>query len=207
MVEIKGKFRDKDVKKYLKKLQRMRVSSIPQTTRATINDMAFFARKQMQEEIENKFTLRNKYVKNRVVVNKAFQRKIQDMESEAGHTEKFMKLQAEGGIIRARKKRHPIPTDRARIGSNKSKVIRRALMLSRLGNLSGNTKISLFKPKGKKLGVYKILKTKIVMLHDLSKKSVTINKKDWFTPAVNRTSRQSLINSFFIKNARRLLRM
>jgi hypothetical protein len=201
---IKARVSDRDVNKMTKRLGKMRSSSIPQAVRNTLNDIAFEAREKMQQEIATQFILRNRFIKSRVIVKKARQRNIRDMQSETGHTEKSMKLQEEGGTARGKGKKKPIPTTKSRIGKSLQRMVSKRFWMSRIN--TGNSNITLIKPSGKKLGIYRKIRGRLEMLYDLSKSSVELQKRPWMKPAVKRVATKANMNRLFIKNANRLLK-
>ena len=114
---------DKHINQTIKILQRVRTSAIPQGARATLNSLAFDARKRAQQNIARKFIERNKFTQRRVIVQKATQRDISHMQSEVGHTERYMAQQEYGASARATGKYHWTALEDARRSGDFSKQV------------------------------------------------------------------------------------
>jgi CRISPR/Cas system-associated protein Cas7 (RAMP superfamily) len=168
--------------------------------RATLNDLAFDTRTKAQENIRDSFILRNKFTERRVVVEKARQFKISQMEARTGHTHNYMKTQEQSGTIHATKKYKTIPTRVARIGSNVRKSVRSKY---RLRNVNTDGQFFVGTPRGRR-GLYaRVGRSKIIMIHDLRFTKVFIRKRPWLEPAMRRAANPQRVEGVFFKNAER----
>ena len=87
-------------KRYAHRLERFTKKGWPNVVRGTLNDMAFQNMRSSKGIVDKEMTQRNAFTKKRILVNKAKGNNVQTMESQTGHTEKYMKDQEMGGTKR-----------------------------------------------------------------------------------------------------------
>lgn len=194
---------EKSLKRTIKTLRKLRTSAVPLTVRNTLKSLAFKTQDQAIKNIKEKFTLRTKFTahKKQVWVNMPTQRRLQDMRAEVGHTQDYMRIQEEGGTIKANKTYKPIPTKAARIGKSIGKRVRDKFQMRNIdlgsGYFFGN-------PQGKR-GIFQKLKTKIVMLYDMQFTQVNIKKRTWLESARNTTATPQAVARIFLSQARKTI--
>lgn len=104
---------DSKLKEFKGMLEDIAAEALPFAMRDTLNGAAFRTQKLARANIENEFTLRNKFTARRVLVDKIQSTRTFDMESGAavGHTEEYMALQEFGGVLTPRGiEGYPVPT-------------------------------------------------------------------------------------------------
>lgn len=198
---------DQDIKKMEKRLQRMSASAIPFATKATLNSMAFGARKEAQNIIQQRMTLRNKFTVSSVRVDQARGTSIPAQKSVVGSIAPYMDEQEFGGTKNRKSgKSVGIPTGfsagqrgaRPRTRLPRAAYKMATIQLRRGGRRGANAKqrnaiaiaTSLgsfaFLDLGRRKGIFKIdKKGNPTMVHDLSRKSVRIPQLKWMKPAVD----------------------
>jgi hypothetical protein len=197
---LKSRIDEKSIRKTIKELHEIRKSALPQAVRRTLNDLAFYTRKEAQRQVEKDFTLRNKFTAKRIVVNRAKQFSIKDMRSEVGHTEEYMRIQEVGGVVKGKGRHKPIPTKETRISRSSQKMVRKMYRMGQMqfGNNVFATKIR--RKKGVFLRKGKGRRKKIVMLYNLEKTEVKIQKRPWLRPARNKVTTKHNFARIFNKN-------
>lgn len=179
-------------------------NAVPQAVRATLNDMAFDARKAAIKKIEQIYVLRNKFTARQVAVNKTRARDIASMKAETGHTQAYMAMQEKGGRIRGRRKFKPIPTRNARIGGSRKKMVRKPLRLGNL-KLSGNKKAFFGKTKKGRQGIFGKKRKQVVMLWDMSRTQVTIKPTRWLSTSSRRAASPRRAAILYRRQATRII--
>lgn len=184
-------------------LLQIRKSAAPLSLRLTLNDVAYATAARAHGNIQKNFTLRNKWTQRGLVVEHAKQRNIADMKAVVGHRAEYMLVQEDGGIVRGKKTYKPIPTKQARIGRNIKKMVRSSYRLRNL-NTKGK-EFFIAKPRGR-LGLFKRVGKRVVMLWDLSHRQVQIRKNPWLEPAVQEVVRRNDFEKAFFSNATKVFR-
>ena len=185
-------------------------TAIPYAVRSTLNDVAFQTRDSGMSNIQKNFINRNTYTKNRVYVNKATQRNITQMNSQTGHLLDYMETQENGDIVRPKTGRYKkIPTNAARISKDYKRVIRRVNRMSAIDVKSSNGKYFVGNlPSGKKgLFIKRRVgkKSKAYMIYDLSRRSVTLKKREWLEPAARSVATNTNMSNLYHKNGKRVI--
>jgi hypothetical protein len=189
----------------MKKLTAIRKSAAPLTMRMTLNDLAYVAAARAHGSMKKRFVLRNKWTQRGLVVEHAKQREIRDMRAIVGHRAEYMLTQEEGGTVRGRKSRKPIPTRQARISKSTKKVVRKAY---RMRNLNVSSKYFVASPGGR-LGIFQRIGRRgkrVVMLWDLSRRRVHVPRRPWLEPVVKMATRRQDFEKAFFSNAARVRR-
>ena len=202
---INAKIDQKSVIRTMKTLSKISKTAPGKVARFTVNDLAFKGREGMQNQIDKQFIQRNKFTRNRVFVNKARGNNPQTIIAEVGHTEQYMKDQNDGAVIPANRKTHAIPTKVARISSSEKRLVRRAFNLRSIGSISGNEKFFIGKTKKGVVAIFQRLKTKVKMLYNISKTSITIKRTGWMGKGVKVARAPNLANMLYMKNAKKYM--
>lgn len=181
------------------KLYSFAARGVPHAARNALNRSAFRAREQWQREIFFSLTLRNRWTERSIQVNRAGGLNIAAMEAKVGSTADYMRTQEEGGVERKKHKVGvPIPTP---ISSGERGNPRRRLVrpMHRLPNIQLRPRIGatqkqrnaiaiegarragkkhVFLELERKKGIFRLSggkrRTKIELVHDLSRTSVRI---------------------------------
>ena len=218
---------EKSVQKAIKGLENLSRGALPLAVRNTLNDLAFEGREAMQDEIQRKFTNRNKWTKNNVRVNKASGYDIGSMESEAGHTEAYMETQQDGGRVKGKSGRSkPVANTNARTGKSNARLVPKRNIMSNLDAVKGGSRKGSKKANfvakavvGKrekkvlihKDTVYRVgrvsglkgkkVKIKLIPLYKLQDNGVQIKRTNWKDPADRKVATENNVNKIFLKNA------
>jgi hypothetical protein len=220
--------------KYERKLKQINKVAFPIATKTTLNDTAFFARREAIEKIRQEFILRNKFTEGSIRVQKAQTLNVNQQVSKVGSLQEYMRTQEHGGI-KTKKGKHGVrlPTsvasgegkgivprrklvrpmhrlNRIKLGRKKLKVKSRKQFITVAIRITAQKKSKrfVFLPLKKHPGIYKIMgrrkNPRILLLHDFSKTSVRIPAHPWLKPATKKAGRQMPI--FFVKAAKFQLR-
>lgn len=206
-------FDDKDIQRLEKQLNKFNAVAVPIAIERTLVDTGFDGMRAAKRNVNEQFTLRNKFTEKSIRVDKTFAkaRDVNKKQVILGSVAEYMAQLELGGIKKATG-RHgvPIPTAQASgegdVATPKRRLPRAANRLNRVryGKKSINKTrrqrnvalVKQAKAEGDKFvfletsrskGIYSVRgtkrKPKIKMLYDLSKKSYTINKQPWLMPA------------------------
>jgi hypothetical protein len=188
--------------------------------REYVNALAFEARREWLQRIENAFVLRNTFTRRSIQVDKARVAKGQAIESRVGSTAPYMDEQEDGGTKSAKGKHGtPIPTSSAAGQGMKARPRTREVTsrnrmgaIHLAGSVSGSrhrrnaaaiaiairrgTRVA-FLDFGRKKGIFRIIEGKkrvrVRMLWDLSQKSVTTPKTPTLGPTIRDISKAQRI--------------
>lgn len=142
----------KGIKRFEKDLRKLNRKGFPYAVKATLDSVAFDARKQWQGEIQERFTLRNRYTVSSIRVEKAKGRNVSSMHSTVGSVADYMEHQEERGETRrGGKYGPPVPTLDARSGKSEKRPVARPNKLSRIQ--LGARGLSKFSTKRQKIAV------------------------------------------------------
>jgi len=207
------------VKKLERALKTLNTRGVVFAQRNTLNDLAFKARDKGREEISDNFTERNKFTRNSLRVRKAQGR---DLVSVMGSTQQYLADQEEGFT------RSPIgiPTSAAagQSGNKRTKVVkkinrRNSVRFKRRNIKAANNKqlvaaqIALAKRDGERFaflsinkaeGIYKINKSNIRMIYDMSRQSTVTAATPWLSNTAKKTGRTSQV--LYARNLTKQLR-
>lgn len=179
---------------------------LPYATRQTINDLAFKARGEWQALLGKKFILRNQFTTRSIRVEQARSLEIGDQQAIVGSVAAYLLTQEEGGTLRGRGQSKPVPTLAARVSGSLKKLVSRPNRMSRIqlkarhgrsqqqrnaiqiaqAQKSGSKFVYL--EKGAKRGIFRRFggkrSTRLVLVQNLSHRSVTIKARETMGPAV-----------------------
>lgn len=199
----------RQLKRFEADLAALTKRGLAQATRQTVNDLAWEARAEWQEEIEKTFTLRNQFTGRSIRVEQTRTLKITAQQSVVGSVAPYMVTQEEGGVIPGQGgAAKPIPTTAARIGKSEKRVVskpnrmrnirlearqgqgkaqRNAIQIE-LARRSGR-KLAYIE-KGRKRGIFRVTggkrRVRLTLLQNLSHRSVSIRPRPTMQPAVER---------------------
>ena len=193
------------------KLRKLNRRGIPFANTETVNRAAFETQKEARRELGDRMTLRNKWSERSILVRKA---SLKTLEAAVGSTQAYMETQELGGRENATGKHGvAIPTTVAsgegRSGKPRRKLVRRPnkvsnIALSRKARASSRKQRNVIAVKEaiktgrryiflelqRRKGLFRVYGGKrnprIEMIHDLSRKSVTIPKNPWLMPVANK---------------------
>jgi hypothetical protein len=199
----------RQLKQFERDLEALHKRGLPQATRQAVNDLAWKARAEWQEELKESFTLRNQFTGRSIRVEPARSSKITDQQSVVGSVAPYMLTQEEGGVLTGKGgASKPVPTTAARIGKSEQRLVSRPNRMQSIrlqarhgqGERQRNAiQIELAKrsgrkfayiEKGRKRGIFRVTggkrATRLTLLQNLSHRSVTIRPQLTMQPAVER---------------------
>lgn len=131
------------VRYFERRLANIRQRSIPYAQRQTLNDTAFHARRVAVNQINDRFTLRNKWSERSLGVNRASGLDPRSMQAAMGSTLDYMRDQEFGGANRS-----PIPTTAASGEPESARTRRRPVRrANRVSNLQVARRVRSRNPK------------------------------------------------------------
>lgn len=198
----------KELRAFEADLLQLAKRGLPYATRKTINDLAWKAREEWQESLGKTFILRNQFTRRSILVEQARGSKIQEQQSAVGSVAQYMLTQEEGGTLRGRGQSKPVPTVAARVSGSLKKLVSRPNRMSRiqLKARHGNSQAQrnavqiaqskksgskfVYLEKGAKRGIFRRFggkrTTRLVLVQNLSHRTVTIRPRETMGPAVQR---------------------
>jgi hypothetical protein len=213
-------FDDKGLKKFNQRLQIASKRAMPFAVKSAIDGLAFEARREWQNEIDEKFVQRNKFTRSSIRVEKSSGLDVEKMNSKVGSIAKYMDEQELGGIKKAKGKHGVVIATSYSSGEGENATVRRKLpramntmkriqlknrkagALSRVQRnviavnqaIKNNDKY-VFIDTGRKKFIARVVKkgrkgASIKMVHDMTKKTVKIKKNPTMKPAVARAERK-----------------
>lgn len=210
------KINDKEIKDFERDLKAFAHKAFPFATKNTINQGAFQVQRFAREDVKSRFILRNQFTGQSIRVNQAKTLQVTRQAAFVGSTADYMEDQ-EFGATRVKKGSEGIPIvtsyatgeglgarPRTRLAKRDNTLQnirlrkrksaggtrkRRNLIAIRQAAAGGNKFI--FLDFGRKQGIFKVIggkrRPKLRMVWDLSEQSVTIKRRPWLKPAVDRT--------------------
>lgn len=203
---------DRQIRALERRLRNEAPKALAHAARNTLNRAAFDARKQWHQEMESTFTLRNRWTKGSVRVEKVRGLNVRTMQSRVGSLADYMRVQEESGTIRGGPQGYRYPTTRAKppgkmvrprfrmarlnlqhpklaqFSSTRQKIA----VATRLARASGAKFVFLGMPASK--GMYQLMgskhRPKMRLLWDMRRGSVRIPEHPTLDPAVVRTKRR-----------------
>jgi len=209
-MDFKAEIETKSLERALRMISQ---EALPEATAHTLNFIALKVERKARSNMESKFTIRTPYTRNSLrVQRRARGNNINRMYATVGSSSHYLARQDQGGRIRAKKFRIPIPTLNARGGSHQSIILRKFAM-NQMGNFGqsygGTTRFFTGVPKGgkRKLGIYYRHNNNrsLMMIRNLESSEVNIKKSGWFTNAVEDEATPEKIREEFNRNARRVI--
>lgn len=198
-----------DTREYNRAMAKLTKEQLPRVQVNTINAVARVVHSASEKNIREKMTIRNQYTMRSMRFSPAKVRSGgQAGYAETGSISPYLPLQETGGTVRAKAQRVPIPTvSGARMGS-KAKIIAPRFRMNRLGVLgSGGTKF--FYAPFRKPGIFyrkgRGKNAKLIMVRDLSRKSIKVKPTHWHTNAVKKFGTRSLMEQVFVREARKII--
>jgi hypothetical protein len=184
-------------------LSKLYRKAVPFAERQAVNTTAFDLQAEARQTVRRTMTLRNRWTERGIQLTKATSR---NPEAEVGSLSDYMVKQEFGGTkSKGGKVGTPIATPYSSGEGLKAqprkKLARRPNQLKNIRltrTKSGETNVAKIKQaqrSGKKFlyldfgrskGIFRILKTRIRMVHDLKQRTVVINPSPWLQPSVRR---------------------
>ncbi len=213
-----------DVKGYIKKMDKISKELLPKAIVATVNTAARGSHARAIKNIEKDFTLRNEYTRESLMIWQSKYKKgrsIDRINAQVGSISPYLPIQETGGVIRAKRRRIPVPTVFSRGGSKRS-VIQKRFRLRAMGQVAGfkqqytkkgnkrRGKGFFFLPGkgGHKPGIFirRAGGMQLRMVRDLSLRSYRLRPTRWHSKAVEYFSKRSTMERIFIHHAEKLLK-
>ena len=207
------KFDDRDLKRLESDLKVLAKRAYPFATRHTVNASAFDARKTSQHIIGNKMVNRNKHAKQSVRVRQTKTLLVDEQEAAVGSIADYMEDQEFGAIKskptiatgysagqRGQRPRTRVPRRKntmqhIRLRRRRKKGRSRAQRnLIAIRETAGTTNPFVYLKLQRSKGIFKVIggkkRSKIRMVHDMTRSSVRIPANPWLRPAVLSTSKR-----------------
>ena len=192
-------------KAYQAALKSVTKAELPTARSAAINVVARAAHSQSERNIRAKMTLRNKYTLGSL---KFYPSKVRSSGAagyaETGTLSPYLPIQEEGGTVRAKRSRVPVPTLASRSG-NKQRVIASRFRLNKMGPLNRKGGKFFYAPFRKPGIYYRPSKKRLVMLRDLTARSIRVKPTHWHTDAVKKFGTQSMMAAAFVREAKKII--
>ena len=189
---------------YVQALAKINSKVIPGAVRETLNDTAFRIRKKSIEGMAEKLTNRNRWSEKSIRVDQARGSDIHQMKSVVGSVLPHMKLHEHGGVVRARRSKLGIPTDKSRIGGNRAKRITSRKKLTSIGDF-GAKGTKAFAANLRKKGLYIRNRKRLIMLRNFEHSAVTIKPTHWLSEPTFKEATSDNFNRRFKIAAERAL--
>ena len=209
------KIDDKDIRKLENDLKTFAHRAYPFATKNTINQSAFKAQHIAKQTVRNKMITRNKFTEQSIRVEQSKTLNVDKQMAIVGSTADYMETQEFGGTKSSKGGKNIAiatsysagqsgqqPRTRLPRAANKMKNIqlrptarnaktRKQRNLIAIKNAAASGSKYVYLDLGRKQGIFKVLggkkRPKIRMVHDLSQKSVEIDKNPWLKPSVDET--------------------
>ncbi len=207
---------DKEIKKLERDLELFAHRSIPFATKFALNTTARAAQVTAREDVKKEFITRNAFTRQSIQFRQAKSLNIRDQESAVGSTAPYMEDQEFGETkLKNSKQGIPLPTSysagqalnanpRTRLPRKPNKLenirlkkqrkpgkTRRQQNLIAVKQAAQSGQKYVYMDLGRKQGIFKVVGTKktpqIRMIYDLSNQALTIPKRAWLKPAVDKT--------------------
>lgn len=201
-----------DFEDLVEDLRVMRREAIPHAMRQGLNDEAFSARKAWQTNLQNRFTLRNRFTQNSIRVEKARGTDLSSMESRVGTVAPYLLEQEQGATVAKSAIPTGVASGEGRIpGSARKRPVRRPNLKKNIrlpspvgGPGKRGTAIAISKARrkgqrfvlleeGRRKGIFKLAggktKPRLDMVYDLSRRSITKRPAPTFQPALETARR------------------
>lgn len=209
---------DKNIIRLEKDLKLFAKKALPFATKNTVNSAAFQTQKTVKSGLRDDLILRNRFTEQSIRVDQTRTLDVRRQAAIVGSTADYMRTQELGGSeVKTGKQGKAIPTSYSsgegddtqprrrlprkpnklenirlrRLGSKGKSRQQKNLIAVKAAASSGNKYVYL--DLGRRKGLFKVVggkrKPRVKMVHDLTRKSVTIPKKPWLLPAVRRTER------------------
>lgn len=215
---------DKDIREFEADLKTFARRAYPFATKNTVNKAAFSTQKVARNFVKGKMIERNAFTKRSIQVDPARTLNVSHQAAIVGSTATYMEDQEFGGSkVKSGKHGVAIPTPsasgetnlprkklprkqnklqnlkmRKRSGQAKGRKQRNRMLIAQAAAAGGRNRF-IFLDLGRRSGIFKVTggkrKAKLTKIYDLTRSSVTIPKRPWLKPAVDKI--QPLIPKFY----------
>lgn len=207
----------KSIQKLEDDLKEFNRKAYPFATRNTVNRSAFLTRERAKRDVKRDMIQRNKWTVNSIRHVQTRTLKVNDQEAIVGSLQEYMATQEFGGLKKPAGEGVVLPTS-ASSGEGKAAPRRRLprpankLRRIRLSNRKASSpsrkqrnaiKVSQALKEGRKFvyidtgrrkGIFRLMggkrNTRLVMMYDLTRKSVVVPRNPWLAPAVKKIERK-----------------
>lgn len=204
----------RDIKKLSQELETFSSTALPLAIRDGLNRTAFDARKKSIREVKSSMVTRNRWTEQSIRVDQASLGPITAMQSKVGSVADYMRTQEDGGSkvakgsegvplatsysagqARGAKPRTRMPRNANRLRNIQLNGRRLPIANDRQRNAiavkmaaKGKGSKYVFLDLGRRKGIFRVTGTQrspqVQMVHDLTRKSVSIPRNEWLAPAV-----------------------
>lgn len=208
---------NKQIKEFEAELKTFATRAYPFATKKMINQLAFNTQRRARTDIKKKFVLRNAHTVRSIQVIPTRTLNVNRQTSRVGSTEPYMEDQEFGGIETSTGKhgvniptsssagqgRNAQPRTKLPVEKNQLRNIRlnnkrfkaknrKILNMIIIKNAAKTNRKVVFLDTGRNKGFYRVInngnKESIEMLYNSSKKSISISKSPWLSPAYNKAN-------------------
>ena len=193
-------------KEYKAAMGKLTKEQLPRVRVAAINVIARTVHSASERNLGQRMTLRNKYTVKSLRFSPAKVRSGGRVGyAETGTVSPYLPIQETGGTVRAKRRKLAIPTLAARIGKSKQRVIASKMRMNKLGALNAKGGKFFYAPFHKPGIFYRPSKKRLVMVRDLSERSIRVKPTHWHTDAVKKFGTQHLMEAVFAREARKII--
>ncbi|MBW8003114.1 MAG: hypothetical protein FVQ80_14025 [Planctomycetes bacterium] len=200
-----------DVKSWTRKMNRVNKELLPRAQVATLNRVCKAAHGRSIRNIKSDFTLRNPYTLNSMRFSPA---KVRSSGvagyAVTGSISPYLPIQETGGVVRAKRKRIPVPTTEARGGRWSRPILPRyrlkpTTQIGRPGKSMYRTKRAIGKMFLLPSGIYIRKGKQLRMVRTLKYKSYRLKATHWHSEAVKKFGNKRVMGQVFVQEAKRQL--
>lgn len=202
-----------DTRSYMAAMRILGKQVLPTVMADTLNGVAAANAKQMKKNVEKRMIVRTKFTTNSIRQDRhARGSNISRMFSRVGSVSPYLAIHDEGGIIKAERKKIPIPTLQARVSRSKQRRIARRYAMNRMdiGESQSYGKFFMGKPRGgnRRVGIYERHHNnkRLTMIRNIESEQVKIDPNHWFSDSLKKYGTSQFIQAQFKKHAKRRLR-
>jgi len=202
-----------DTRSYMTAMRILGKRVLPAVMADTLNGVAAANAKQMKKNVEKRMIVRTKFTTNSIRQDRhARGTDISRMFSRVGSVSPYLAIHDEGGTIKAKSKKIPIPTLQARTSRSKQRRIARRYAMNRIdiGENQSYGKFFMGKPRGgnRRAGIYERHHNnkRLTMIRNIESGKVKIDPNHWFSDSLKKYGTHQFIQAQFKKHAKKRLR-
>jgi len=180
--------------------------ALPEAAAIALNETADAITERAKHNVRQQLFVRTPYTINSIrTKNRASGRDVGAMFARTGTISRYLPLQNTGGIVRARRRKVPVPTVAARRGRAEEGKIAGRYAMDKIGNIGSDGRFFIGVPKGgnRPLGLYERhgKNKRLRHLRRLDNTQVRVPESAWFDDAIDTHSR--LLGARFRRAAQR----
>jgi len=194
-----------DVAAFTRVLKRMGGDGYAKAAAAAVNAQAKAVHHRSLRNIRERMIIRNAYTERSVKFREARAKSGGRVGyAETGSISPYLPLQETGGVIRARRRRIPIPTTGVRRGKSKRGVVISTYRLNKFGRIGGQGS-KYFYMNLRKPGIFTRKGKQLLMVRDLSVSRYRLRPLHWHADAVRKFGTRAVAEQVFVREAKKQL--